>query len=196
MSRLLLFTIVFCCTFSIHSLAQINTKYEKGVVYLINGDSLSGYVRAHTTYKNQIKYKNEEKKKKKVFDHKQVKGIKVTSKNGVTREYEYKLYEGRKIPRLLCKVIDDELSLYYTFGGESYVNLGNNIVDTYCPEEYTFDYLCIGAVYIGKKDNIFVQYFKKDFFKDCGIPADKTENLKGRNYWEFAVRYYNENCIE
>lgn len=201
MKKTILLILVFFCLKSY-------SQYYKAEVTFLDGTSKNGIARINIL-NDKILFKNDEESKKEKYNHKNVSKL-VLIKDSISHSFRYKKTLGRRAPKLLQVIKEnDKLSLYAVVTESNFLHsygllgaLATTLVDA---NKIDYEY------YIVKNNSTKAQFFgntkltsKKRFkeivrkrLKECLIIIEKVENKEFtvKNIPEI-VEYYNNNCAK
>ena len=189
--------IIFCVFFSLKSFAQY---YVNSDLYFIDGTMTNGL--AHINILNdKIKFKKHKEDKRISYNHKSISKL-ILKRDTIIKEFRYKKTLGRRAPRLLELIIeDDNVSLYaeilelqmYGLVG-AILKIPNKIVHTYYIVKNNNNH----AVFFGDTDYTVHKRFKeiaRKNLENCEEVLTKIENkeYKVKDIKEI-VKHYNKKC--
>jgi hypothetical protein len=202
-----IFTLLFLVSFTFLN-AQENTPfsdllgfsspYDKAILTLRNGDTLTGLARING--QDEIVFKKKTKDEKVIYDYKTVSKIELEIDRNKT-VYVYKIIEGRRIRGIMLlkpfeSLGESELQLFTDYYTGSY-NM-NGFQGTTSKTTY---FICKNnssvVTYLGI-GNVYSKAFKKEakrYFKSCPDLLEKINNKYFKRYGIVSVvEYYNLNC--
>ncbi|WP_338360209.1 hypothetical protein [Yeosuana marina] len=175
MKIIFIILIVFSCSLA-------NAQFNKGTVYLKDGNTKTGLIKERDL--GGIKYKEKEESDVELYDHTSIDGYDITEK-GIAK-YRYKKTENG-FPQIMQIVRVGKINLYS-------IKVANRDIMTGIRVNYNF-------IYFIEKDNVITRVGKKlsksdlELFKDCPslIKKIKKKEFKKNDVYQI-VNFYDMNC--
>ncbi len=194
MKKIIIFLFLF---FSINSIAQY---YVEGDLYFKDGTMTTGLAHINV-FNDKIKFKKNKDEKRISYNHKSVDKL-ILRRDTIQKEFRYKKTLGRRAPRLLELIIqNDNISLYAEILELHMYGLVGVILKI--PTKFVYTYYIVKknsdrAVFFGDTDFTVHKRFKeitRKHLKNCEEVLSKIENREYKiKHAQEVVRHYNKRC--
>jgi hypothetical protein len=206
---------LFTLTLLLISLNTYSQYYLEAELHFIDGSIRNGLAHINTL-NDRIKFKSDEESKRISFNHEEINTL-ILKKDSISKTYKYKKAIGKRTPRLLELISENEnLSLYAIVDEQAYNNftmygmygaiggivsgIASSIVDDKTRVNYTYYFVKNNekkAHYLGMSGSSkkrLRQKIKK-YFNDCPTLIKKSESEEYKvSDIPKIIEFYNEHC--
>mgnify|MGYP003667127838 CR=1 FL=1 len=196
MKRITLFLLLF---FSMNSMAQY---YVRAELHFLDGTKTFGLAHINT-FNDKIKFKKNKGDKRISYNHEDVSRL-ILRRDTLKKEFRYKKTLGRRAPKLLELIIeDDNISLYAEIAEIRMYGLVGALLKV--PNQFIYTYYIVKdngnkAIYFGDTELTVHKRFKeitKKHLKGCKEVLVKVKNKEYKvKHAQEVVRHYNKKCTK